>query len=230
MSIHVRHSKRAINRGPLLASAVGVLLAICAHCLHEHRFCHPLQRKRQGPIYSLLAEKPKKEPIEERTEKIEVAEPFERMPEADFLIDTAPQALRFTEPESFVDSTTCEETAFSYPQFTPTDAELAEVDTPKTTTKIKEVQHEYIPPQYKSTPHPPYPARLRRNRIEGNVRVRITVSATGYPTLVEILSSSHPDFAQPTKEKILKDWVFSPAMTNGLPVAAVITTTVYFQM
>lgn len=232
MSIHVRHNTQSKDRSPFLALVVGVLLATCAHCLYEHRYCPARQRSRQGPVYSIAAQEQRQTGKEEIPEKIEVTEPMDITPEAVFLVDTSPRAVNSaeTEQENLAEGVAPEDTEYCYPQFTPNDHELAETDTPKTVEKTDKVDLSYIPPQYKSTPHPTYPPTLKRKRIEGSVRVRITVSESGKPTHLEIINSTHPDFVAPTKDKILREWLFEPAKKNGTNVAAIVTTTVHFEV
>lgn len=88
--------------------------------------------------------------------------------------------------------------------------------------------NEYTPPQYKLNPLPIYPKELARKRIKGHVNVRIHINAVGKPTSVEIINSSHPAFSKAAKEKIMSDWLFSPAQSGGSSIAATVITTINF--
>lgn len=88
---------------------------------------------------------------------------------------------------------------------------------------------DYRPPQYLATPKPEYPALLKRKRIQGSVRVRIHVDEQGMVSKVEILQSTHDDFAASARSRILADWRFTPAQRNGKAVADVVVTSVIFE-
>ncbi len=89
---------------------------------------------------------------------------------------------------------------------------------------------DYTPPQYKSTPEPPYPPELRSRRLSGSVRVRILVSAQGVPTSVIILQSPHPAFSAAAKRQILASWRFFPARSHSSPVPSSVTTSIHFKI
>ncbi len=87
-----------------------------------------------------------------------------------------------------------------------------------------------IPPSPESAPAPPYPAQLRAARRSGHVQARIHVDATGKPTRVDIVSSTHPAFATAAQECILKHWCFVPAHRSNIPVASTVLQTIHFRM
>lgn len=97
------------------------------------------------------------------------------------------------------------------------------------TKKDVQIPSDYRPPQYLATPKPIYPPLLKRKRIQGEVRVRIHVNELGKASKVEILQSSHDDFAEAAKSRILADWRFIPAQRNGKAVADVVVTSVIFE-
>lgn len=87
----------------------------------------------------------------------------------------------------------------------------------------------YTPPAYRSTPKPPYPAAMRQSRIEGSVRLRISIDATGHPQKVELLASSgHHDFDATARSWVLEHWLFEPARRSGQPVPGTVVTSVHF--
>lgn len=87
------------------------------------------------------------------------------------------------------------------------------------------------PPAYRSAPRPPYPAAMRQLRCTGSVGVRISVSAEGKPTGVEITQSAgHAEFDTLTREWILKHWSFHPATEDNHPTAATVRTRVEFRL
>lgn len=87
------------------------------------------------------------------------------------------------------------------------------------------------PPAYRSAPRPPYPAAMRQLRCTGSVGVRITVSAEGKPTGVEITQSAgYAEFDAVTREWILKHWSFHPATVDDRPTAATVRTRVDFRL
>ena len=88
---------------------------------------------------------------------------------------------------------------------------------------------EVSPPSYLSSPEPPYPAALRQRRIEGSVRVRISVSAEGHPTAVSIAESSgYGEFDRAVLSWIPSHWRFHPAMRGDTAVSACVTTRITF--
>lgn len=87
------------------------------------------------------------------------------------------------------------------------------------------------PAAYRQAPPPPYPANLRRRKLEGRVGVRIRISTEGTPEHVDITSPSpHREFNDTARSWILRRWNFTPATQNGSPVPSVIQTTVIFKL
>ncbi len=90
-------------------------------------------------------------------------------------------------------------------------------------------QDTYTPPAPLRTPSPAYPAALRSSRRTGLVQLRIHINTEGKPTSVEIISSSHPAFAESARNHILSQWKFSPARRNGKAVSATAIQKIHFQ-
>ena len=87
----------------------------------------------------------------------------------------------------------------------------------------------FTPPAYLRTPEPPYPPAMRRNRIEGSVRLRILLDAQGAPQQVEIVSSSgHSEFDTTAHQWVLQRWRFTPARRGAQAVPGAVVTSVRF--
>ncbi len=80
-------------------------------------------------------------------------------------------------------------------------------------------------------PHPDYPAALRAAGIEGAVRLRFVVTASGLvdSLSVRLLHSSNPAFVPSAVAAILA-WRFRPARRRGLPVAQQVEQMVRFRL
>lgn len=80
------------------------------------------------------------------------------------------------------------------------------------------------------TPPPPYPARMRQRRIEGDVGICIHIDASGTPTAVDILTEVHPDFAEHTRRWILSHWRFYAALKGQQSIASTLHTTIRYRL
>lgn len=80
------------------------------------------------------------------------------------------------------------------------------------------------------TPHPPYPARMRQRRMEGDVGICIHINAAGLPTAVDILTEVHPDFAEHTRRWILRHWRFRAALRGTNNIASTLYSTVRYRL
>ena len=89
----------------------------------------------------------------------------------------------------------------------------------------------YTPPDYMKCPQPPYPPRLRRSQVQGEVGVLISIAPDGSPTDVEIAQSSGNSLLDHhTRRWILQHWHFSPALQDGKPLAAQVRTRVAYTL
>lgn len=86
------------------------------------------------------------------------------------------------------------------------------------------------PPKLLHAPHPDYPPTLRASRRSGSVQVRIHIDASGKPTAVDILNSSHPAFAEAARRCILGAWRFAPALSGGRAQASTALQTIRFSL
>ncbi len=71
-------------------------------------------------------------------------------------------------------------------------------------------------PSVHSAVRPVYPAALAAKGEVGGVILGFVVDAKGNVGQLQVLSSSHPEFAQAAVEAV-KQWVFTPAAMNGSP-------------
>ena len=89
----------------------------------------------------------------------------------------------------------------------------------------------YTPPDYLSSPSPPYPPRLKQRRLQGRVGVLIHVSSAGQPTEVQITNSSgNRQLDCHTRSWIMQHWRFRPAFQGSKPVASQVRTSVTFSL
>ena len=65
--------------------------------------------------------------------------------------------------------------------------------------------------------NPVYPFQFKRDRIEGRVRVEITVDKLGRVVNAKVRDATHREFEQPAIDAVLK-WKFEPGTKNGEPV------------
>lgn len=92
---------------------------------------------------------------------------------------------------------------------------------------------EILPPSYKTTPKPPYPAALRASRTTGSVRVRISIDSDGIPTQVTVIQSSgYSEFDSAARSWIIKKWRFNPARIkeSSQAIAGTVVTTIHFKL
>ena len=79
-----------------------------------------------------------------------------------------------------------------------------------------------------TTPQPPYPESMRKRRLEGELRLHISLDTGGIPTAVDIQSDAHPGFSDHTRRWILQHWRFSPAKRGDTAIASGINTTIRY--
>jgi periplasmic protein TonB len=76
---------------------------------------------------------------------------------------------------------------------------------------------------------PVYPPDLRGARVEGDVRVKFLIRSDGSVGRVEIVSASHPRFAE-AAERAVRRWRFQPGEKRGRPVAVWALQTIPFRI
>ncbi len=62
-----------------------------------------------------------------------------------------------------------------------------------------------------------YPSLLKRRGVEGEVKLLIQIDETGRVKVLEVVSSTHPDFIEPSK-KAAEGSTYEPPQRNGEPV------------
>lgn len=108
-------------------------------------------------------------------------------------------------------------------------APRATVSAPAGAVAAHAAEGEYTPPAYLKTPKPPYPASMRQSRIEGSVKLRVTLDQLGNPQAVEVLvGSGHAEFDTTARHWVLEHWLFKPARRGEQPVPGTVITSVHF--
>jgi protein TonB len=77
---------------------------------------------------------------------------------------------------------------------------------------------------------PVYPPRCLRSGIEGVVKVRVLVGENGRPQEVSLAKSSGESLLDEAALQAVKDWVFKPAMRNGVPARAWAVVPIEFKL
>ncbi|MBN8831449.1 MAG: TonB family protein [Sphingomonadales bacterium] len=85
-------------------------------------------------------------------------------------------------------------------------------------------------PRFADAFRPDYPPAMRRDGLEGNVTVRVTIDARGRVTAIELVSASNPIFFEETRRQALRSWRFVPATRDGVAIESSQTMTVRFQL
>ena len=75
-------------------------------------------------------------------------------------------------------------------------------------------------PRYRSNPRPDYLGEARRLRQQGRVILEVKVSAEGQPASVSVKRSSGVASLDAAALAAVRRWIFEPARTAGVPVAA----------
>jgi len=75
---------------------------------------------------------------------------------------------------------------------------------------------------------PVYPALAKQARIQGTVRLTVTISTDGTVSDIQLISG-HPLLVEPAVEAV-KQWVYQPTLLNGNPVSVITEVTVNFTL
>ena len=68
-------------------------------------------------------------------------------------------------------------------------------------------------------PKPPYPARARQSRFEGQVALEVVIGTTGEVKEAKVVkSSSREDCDASARKTLLENWRFEPARLDGRPI------------
>ena len=230
MSLHVRHTAKCSAEHHVLLSLLPVLLLVIIAIATPLQIKYPgTQQKSDTPIAIAL---PHSEP-EEEYELADIRLPEPPSPPTLFEPDSPSYAAEYDFSDEGIPLPPPEENDFAaFAEFSP--IELPEEDAAPThkaaPKKQAAIKLNYTPPRYESTPQPPYPAELQRQKLSGSVRVRIRINMQGKPTRIEIINSTHPAFAKSAQQTIMRSWRFAPAQEGNKPVEASVTTTVYFKV
>lgn len=114
---------------------------------------------------------------------------------------------------------------------------------PKVKDSVDAVGASHVPPpelQVKQAPwdvapqplkqrKPEYPYAMRRIGDDGTVVLRLLVRKTGVVDQVHVLRSTNPGLDEAAVDAAL-DWVFSPAIKNGLPIDAELQVPIMFRI
>jgi protein TonB len=83
---------------------------------------------------------------------------------------------------------------------------------------------------YLNNPAPAYPMRSRRLREEGQVMLRVLVSAAGQPARIELRASSGFDSLDRAAQDAVARWRFVPARQGDSPVEAWVQVPIVFKL
>ncbi len=85
-------------------------------------------------------------------------------------------------------------------------------------------------PGYLKNPAPVYPERARQMGQEGQVVLRVSVTADGLPEQIDIRQSSGFPMLDGAAVKTLRRWKFRPARIGGITVAAEVDVPIRFKL
>ncbi|MEW6266330.1 MAG: TonB family protein [Thermodesulfobacteriota bacterium] len=88
----------------------------------------------------------------------------------------------------------------------------------------------WTPPRALNQPRPSYPLPARRRGIEGWVKVRFLVQATGAAESLELIEASPPGVFEEAVRQAFPSWTFHPGLRDGQPVNAWVVTTIHFRL
>lgn len=84
-------------------------------------------------------------------------------------------------------------------------------------------------PQLISSVAPLYPAKLKAEKIQGEVQVAMVVNTKGEPTQVRAFFSTRPEFEEPAVEAV-KQWKFTPGKKDGRAVNTQLVVPIKFAL
>jgi protein TonB len=77
---------------------------------------------------------------------------------------------------------------------------------------------------------PVYPQSALRRGEQGNVMLRVSVSADGAPLAVDLAATSGHASLDNAAEAAVRRWRFNPATRGGIPVAAMADVPIRFRL
>ena|SRR5579871_6639165 len=78
-------------------------------------------------------------------------------------------------------------------------------------------------------PPPRYPPSMRDARITGSTVIAFLVEPDGHTSQVQVQSATNPTFGEAAKEAI-EQWIYTPAMRNGVPVRVELEEPINFNL
>ena len=93
-----------------------------------------------------------------------------------------------------------------------------------------EIRQPLVPPAYRKTPLPAYPAAARAERLEGLVILAVLVGANGRVVDVSVASSSGHTVLDQAAASAVKTWTFAPAHRGARAVESVVEVPVKFAL
>jgi TonB family protein len=103
------------------------------------------------------------------------------------------------------------------------------IDVPETLVSLESSGAE-VPPAFVTRPLPDYPEELLLRRIEGVVRLLVTVQRDGRVASAKVYSSSGYAEMDESALRTVRTWVFSPARRGGIPVEETVVVPVRFRI
>jgi protein TonB len=79
-----------------------------------------------------------------------------------------------------------------------------------------------------SAPVPVYPAEAKQNRIQGTVRLEITIDKEGRVANMSLLSGP-PELVRSATDAV-QQWVYKPTLLNGEPVSVLTTVDINYTL
>lgn len=91
-------------------------------------------------------------------------------------------------------------------------------------------QEAFLPPRYMQNPAPDYPPAAQRQRQQGTVLLRVTVSANGRPLEIRVSKSSGSVALDEAAIRGVRKWLFEPARLGERSVVATVEIPVSFRL
>ena len=79
-----------------------------------------------------------------------------------------------------------------------------------------------------SAPLPVYPAEAKQNRIQGTVKLEVTIDKEGHVANMSLISGP-PELVRSAIDAV-QQWVYRPTMLNGEPVSVITTVDVNYTL
>ncbi len=105
----------------------------------------------------------------------------------------------------------------------------SQVDIPETLVSMESSGAD-VPPSFVSRPLPPYPEHLLLQRIEGVVRLLVTVQRDGRVASARVYRSSGYTEMDESALSTVRQWIFTPARRGQVPVEDTVIVPVRFQI